>query len=95
MRSWAVAEVGAWLFLPPLLFAVLLPIEAKTGLYLPLPVWVVLYALLFKRVWRTGILRDAHWLPRALTSNLAVGVFMAGWLLILGFCGQLFGSPGG
>lgn len=52
MGNWAVAEVGGWVFLPPLLFAVLLPIEAKTGLYLILPVWAVLYVFLFKRVWR-------------------------------------------
>ncbi len=51
MRNWAV-EVGAWLFLPPLLFAVLLPIDAKTGLYLILPVWVVLYVLFFRRIGR-------------------------------------------
>ena len=95
MGNWAVVEVGGWVVTPPLLFAVLLPIEAKTGLYLILPVWVVLYVLLFKRAWRIGILRGAHWLPRALTLNLAVGVFMGGWLLILGFCGQLFSSPGG
>jgi hypothetical protein len=90
-----VAEVFGWVFIPPLLFAALLPIEDKTGLTLILPLWVVLYVLLFKRAWRIGILRGAHWLQRALTLNLAVGVFMASWLLILGFLGALFGSPGG
>ncbi len=95
MKHPGIAEVCGWVFIPPLLFSVLLPIEAKTGFYLILPVWVVLYVLLFRTVWRTGILGGAHWLPRAITLNLGVGVFMAGWLLILGFLGQLFSSPGG
>ena len=93
MKSWAVAEVAGWMFLPPLLFAVLLPLEAKTGLYLILPVWGVLAVLLFRRVWRTGILGDAHWFARGISLNVAVGVFMAGWLLILVFLGWVFSSP--
>ena len=95
MKSRVVAEVAGWMFMPPLLFAVLLPVEAKTGLHLILPVWAVLAVLLFRRVWRTGILGDAHWVPRAITLNVGVWVFMAGWLLILGFLGRLFSSPAG
>ncbi len=94
MNTWAIAEACGWVIIPPLLFAVLLPIEDKTGLMLILPLWVVLYVVLFKRAWRIDILRGAHWLPRALTLNLALGVFVASWLLILGFLAALFVSPG-
>ena len=95
MRSRAVAEVGGWMFLPPLLFAVLLPFEAKTGLYLIVPVWGVLYMVLFRRVWRTRILHNVHWLSRAMTLNLGVTMFMAGWFLLFALLGRVFSNPAG